>query len=177
MNQLIRFNNSNTAHFVTFSCCHNYNLFKTDETREIFIENLNELRNKHRYKLYRYVVMPNHVHLIICPPDEDKISIFIGALKSITARKIFDLWRGKGLKIFNKLEISKDGKGRFAFWQKRYYDHNCRTTESVIEKINYCHNNPVKKGLVEDPSQWRWSSYRWYNGMDDIAIKIDGIEL
>jgi len=173
----MRFNDLNTVRFVTFSCYHNYNLFKTSETKNIFVVNLNKLRNKYKYKLYGYVIMPNHVHLILHPPDEDKIGIFIGALKSITAREILNLWRSKDLKLFNKLKIDKDGKSRFAFWQRRYYDHNCRTSETIIEKINYCHNNPVKQGLVEDPPQWHWSSYRWYNGMDNVAIEMDRLEL
>ena len=177
MNQPIRFNDLNIARFVTYSCYHNYNLFKTGETKNIFAANLNKLRNKYKYKLFGYVIMPNHVHLVVCPPDKDKISIFIGALKSITAREIFSLWHCKDLRIFNRLEINKDGKSRFVFWQRRYYDHNCRTRETMIEKINYCHNNPVKKGLAEDPSQWLWSSYRWYNGMKNVVIEMDDLEL
>ena len=177
MNQLKRFNDLNTARFITFSCHHNYNLFKTSQTKNIFVINLNQLKNKHRCKLYGYVVMPNHVHLVLHPPAKDRLSIFIGVLKSMTAREIISLWRSKNLDIFTKLQVNKDGKSRFAFWQRRYYDHNCRTNEAVIEKINYCHNNPVRKGLVEEPSQWPWSSYRWYKGMNKVAIEMDSFEL
>jgi putative transposase len=66
---------------------------------------------------------------------------------------------------------------RFAFWQRRFYDHNCRTEKSVIEKINYCHNNPVRSGLTETPAEWRWSSYRWYNELKGVEIAIDGVEM
>ena len=47
----------------------------------------------------------------------------------------------------------------------------------VSEKINYCHNNPVVRNLVQTPGEWRWSSYRWYNGMDGVEIEIDGVEM
>jgi putative transposase len=44
------------------------------------------------------------------------------------------------------------------FWQKRCYDHNCRTNETVLENIKYCHKNPVTRGLVKDPGDWQWSA-------------------
>ena len=176
MNQIIHFDNTNTARFVTFSCYHNYNLIKSDSVRMIFVKHLDRLRKKDSYKIYGYVIMTNHVHIVIHPSQDILLSKIIGELKSMTAREIIDLWQTMGMKIFDKLKIYKNGKERFAFWQKRYYDHNCRTKEKTIEKINYCHNNPVKKGLVEKPSQWRWSSYRWYNGMDDVLIDMDRLE-
>ena len=57
------------------------------------------------------------------------------------------------------------------------YDHNCRTLETVLEKINYCHNNPVRAGLVGDPGDWKWSSYGWYQGDIDVPIIMDKIEI
>lgn len=142
----------------------------------ILLDQLASLINKYHFKLYGYVFMPDHVHLIIQPPENIKLSKIIGEFKSLTARKILNMWKNNGLKVFDKLRIIKDGKERFAFWQRRYYDHNCRTKETVIEKINYCHNNPVKKGLVAGPSEWKWSSYRWHNGLRGAGIKIDTLE-
>ena len=51
---------------------------------------------------------------------------------------------------------------RRAFWQARLYDFNIWTTRKRVEKLRYMHRNPVKRGLVEAPEQWRWSSYRFY---------------
>ncbi len=59
---------------------------------------------------------------------------------------------------------------------RRGYDHNCRARDTVLEKINYCHNNPVKRGLVSEPGEWRWSSYNWYAGVTDGPIEMDGID-
>ena len=61
-------------------------------------------------------------------------------------------------------------------WQRRCYDRNCRTPESTREKIEYCHANPVRKGLVSHPWQWQWSSYNWYEGRNDVPIQMDAIE-
>ena len=63
------------------------------------------------------------------------------------------------------------------FWQKRCYDHDCRTEETVKEKINSCHKNPVNRGLVNSMEDWIYSSYRWYQGMDNIVFEINGVKL
>gem|GEM_PF-6924353 len=55
----------------------------------------------------------------------------------------------------------------------RCYDHNCRSSDKVTEKINYCHNNPVTRGLGSEPGQWRWSSYNWYMGQSDVPLEMD----
>ena len=101
----------------------------------------------------------------------------MGELKSLTAREILSTWKEKDYKILSRLKIVRDGFGRFAFWQRRYYDHNCRTQESVLEKINYCHSNPVRSGFTATPGEWRWSSYRWYNGQAGVVIEVDGVEM
>jgi REP element-mobilizing transposase RayT len=49
---------------------------------------------------------------------------------------------------------------RAAFWQTRFYDYNVRTEKKRVEKLRYMHQNPVKRGLVSAPEDWRWSSYR-----------------
>jgi putative transposase len=66
--------------------------------------------------------------------------------------------------------------GSPAVWQRRCYDHNCRTPEIVVEKLKYCHDNPVKRGLVNHPEDWPWSSYNWYQGRRDGIFEIDGYE-
>jgi len=65
---------------------------------------------------------------------------------------------------------------KYALWQRRCYDHNCRTPETVVEKINYCHYNPVVRGLVNSPGEWIWSGYNWYQVNRNVPIKMDGIE-
>ncbi|MCB2231146.1 hypothetical protein KQH82_10565 [bacterium] len=72
--------------------------------------------------------------------------------------------------------IRKDGRERWAFWQPRCYEQKCRTPQTVLEKIRYCHLNPVKRGLVKEPGAWRWSSYNWYEGRSDVPIAMDEFE-
>jgi len=97
-------------------------------------------RNRHSFKLLGYVFMPEHVHLVIYPLRDTRVGYLIGAIKSHMAKRYFtsaDINSGNFLNVF---------------WQKRCYDHNCRTVSTVKEKINYCHNNPVKRTRISEVS-------------------------
>ena len=177
MTRLRHYDHLGTVRFVTLSCYHNYNLFRTHYAILTFIKYLNRIRGTYEVKLFGYVIMPNHIHLVLLPPMDTKLGRIIGELKSKSAKEILAFWREKEYKILKRLSIVRGGIERNVFWQRRFYDHNCRTKESVIEKINYCHNNPVVRGLVKNPADWRWSSYRWHHALDGIAIEIDDIEL
>ncbi len=60
-----------------------------------------------------------------------------------------------------------------AFWQARFYDFNVWTTKKRVEKVRYMHRNPVRRGLVESPEQWRWSSYRFYLFGEAGAVRMN----
>ena len=109
--------------------------------------------------------MPEHVHLVIFPIDGTPIGKVIREIKSLSAREWF-----KDKRIGNPDSIR-------VFWQKRCYDYNCRTPGDVREKIIYCHNNPVRRGLVGEPAQWEWSSYNWYLGRRDVPLQMDECEI
>jgi putative transposase len=128
-------------------------------------------------KMLGYVVMPERVHLVLLPPDTTKLGIEIGRLKSLSARKILPILKGDSERKLEKLVVERDHEARTVFWQRRCYDHNCRTAPKAKEKIEYCHKNPVNRGLVKDPADWPWSSYRCYMGLPGVELEIDGIEL
>ena len=133
----------------------------------MILNELRALRTHHSVKILGFVIMPDHVHLVILPPDGLKLGILIGQMKGRSAHAI----------IRSRKDISQRSNGQPTVWQRRCYDHNCRNHETVIEKIQYCHNNPVNRGLVNDSGDWPWSSYRWYNGDKDVVLDIDGVEL
>ena len=90
--------------------------------------------------------MPEHIHLLINEPPAILLAQFLKALKQVTSRKL----RGP----------------REKFWQDRYYDSNIRGETARSEMIRYIHRNPVKRGLVDKPEDWTWSSFRHYaNGL------------
>ncbi len=111
-----------------------------------------------------YVVMPEHFHLLIGEPKESGVSKAMQVLKQRVGQKCL----GRLRKATN---VAED-ESLPAFWHTRYYDFNVFSEKKVIEKLHYIHRNPVKRGLVEFPEQWRWSSYRYYLLGEEGPVKI-----
>ena len=134
-------------HFITCSCYHRLPFLSTPASRDCFLSILEPTRQRYRFVVVGYVVMPEHIHLLITEPDVGSPSTVMQVLKQRTARAF--------------LPMKQAGAPR-KFWQERFYDFNVFTTKKRVEKLRYMHRNPVKRGLVESPEQWRWSSYRFY---------------
>ncbi len=177
MTKLRHYDNLGTARFITILCHKRYNLLNDDTAKDIFLNHLNKIRTKYGLKLLAYVIMPNHVHLVIYPETNQKIGKIIGELKSTSAREILNYFKDNKIAALNDIIVIRDGIRRHAFWYRRCYDHNCRGVKSVLEKINYCHNNPVKSNLVKESGEWLWSSYNHYDGKHNPIIEIDDFEL
>jgi len=128
--------------------------------RDLFVTELMKFHSDGRLIVYGYVVMPTHIHLVVVPQEGVPTGRILGELKMLSARIVIAGWKAR-LGILPHDVFGSDGKAHV--WQARGYDHNCRSEESVIQKINYCHNNSVRAGLVVHPSEWRWSSYHWYS--------------
>ncbi len=103
--------------------------------------------------------MPEHVHFLTSEPEHSSLAVAIQMLKQITARKLLPRFEKRGT--------------RERFWQARYYDFNVRTSKRRIEKLRYMHRNPVKRGLVEKPEDWAWSSFRHYLTGEEGVIEIE----
>ena len=154
---LRRYQQSHQTHFVTFSCYDRRPGFRSPATYNLFLTCLEEMRQRFDLRIYGYVVMPEHVHLLISEPKHKTLA---GALH------------------FLKLSFSKRLPKRKAgfsgpFWQARYYDRNVRDAEEFQTKLHYLHRNPVKRGLVRDPTQWEWSSFRHYASREKGPVEIE----
>jgi len=142
---LKRYQTSGHDHHINFTCYHQHPYLDNDKARITFAETLETLRIRHGFFLFGYVVMPNHVHLLLSEPKHCQLSETIRALKTETSKKL----KGE----------------RERFWQKRYFDRNIITQREWNEKLRYIHRNPVEEGLVQHPEDWPWSSYRhWLTG-------------
>ncbi len=164
MTTLRHFDDEGTARFVTFSCYRRLPFLNDKLAKQIVVEELSRVRDKHCFRLLAYVIMPEHVHLVLLPPDGMKLGLVVRELKSVSARR-----------FFQERPFRTPGQKR-VFWMRRCYDHNCRTADSTVEKIRYCPNNPVVRGLVSDPGEWIWSSYKYYHGSGDVTLVVDKIE-
>jgi putative transposase len=177
MTKLKHYDNLGTARFITFSCYHGHRLLMDEEAIRIFLDELDLARQRYKFALLGYVIMPNHVHLVIYPQEKIEAGRVFGEIKSRSARRIVSAWKTINNKTLDRIRVFYKGRYRNIFWQRRCYDHNCRTPETVRENIDYCHMNPVKAGLVADPGDWKWSSYAWYRGGKNVELGIDEIEV
>jgi putative transposase len=147
----VRYQEQRCLHFIMFSCYRRMPLLNRLAAREIFEAELERVRVWYGCYITGYVVMPEHVHLLISEPERSKLSVVIQMLKQITSQKL----RAKHLP---------------RFWQIRYYDFPAWSEAKCIEKLRYIHRNPVKRGLVERPEDWKWSSFVHYTtGMAGIV--------
>lgn len=173
MPRLLHYDHLNTVRFVTFSCYRRHQLLTAPTVIRVFLQVLGWIRKQYGIRLFGYVVMPEHVHLVIHPPDGLRLGAVIGELKSKSGSRII---AERLLDLPDSCRVQKNGCWRWAFWQPRCYDHNCRTPETVLGRINYCHNKPVSRRLVAEPGDWSWSSYNWYAGRQGVPLAMDVLE-
>ena len=173
---LTRFQQSRQTHFVTFSCYHRHPLLNSDEIRRTFESALERVRRCYRLYIYAYVLMPEHVHLLLSEPQlEDDL------LKPGLGYKADYDWlrRPQDCTLAGAVKSLKQGVSRRFigdakhFWQKRYYDFNVRTHRQFEQKVRYLHNNPVKRGLCDRPEDWPWSSFRHFAAGVEGRVKIE----
>jgi putative transposase len=150
---LQRFQSGRDLHFITFSCYHRQPLLGTPQARRTFETVLERVRRRHRFFITGYVVMLEHVHLLLSEPEVGKLSASIQVIKQLVSRRL--------------------GSTDERFWQRRYYDFNVWTDAKRIEKLRYIHRNPVKRGLVQRPADWAWSSFKHWATGEQSVVEIE----
>ena len=146
---LVRYHESKQTHFITFSCFDRQPLLTNDQARKTFERALERVRCVYRLQVYGYVIMPEHVHLLISEPERATLSQVIKSLKQGVSRRLI--------------------RSATHFWEKRYYDFNVHDERKRIEKLRYLHRNPIVRGLCVKPEDWKWSSFLHY------ATGVEGI--
>jgi putative transposase len=155
---LKRYYGDGDLHFITFSCYRRQPLLASAARRDLFLRVLKQVRRNYQCVVLGYVVMPEHVHLLMSEPQKKNPSTVVQAIKLGFTRRVFaQLRRGRNPKQAYLFEHNPQH-----IWQTRFYDFNVWTDRKRIEKLQYMHRNPVKRGLVASPQMWRWSSYRSY---------------
>ncbi len=167
------------AHTLTFSCFKRLPWLSRERTCQWTLEAFDQGRIRDLFDLWAYVIMPEHVHLVVLPRPGVKISTILKSLKQSVANHALSWLENNAPEFFRTLEdIQPNGDRAHRFWQRGGgYDHNLRSVEDIHEKINYVHNNPVRRGLVDRASSWRWSSCLAWETGEDTPIAIDRASL
>jgi putative transposase len=151
---LKRFQQTNQLHFITFSCYKRQPLLHTEEAKDTLQQILEQTRKQQDLRIAGYVLMPEHVHLLTNEPATSTLATFLQILKQQASRQ---------LKPPNQKQL----------WQRRYYDFNVSSPEKFTEKLQYIHRNPVKRGLVTSPKDYRWSSFNHYATGESHPVEIE----
>ncbi len=149
------------ARSLTFSCHHRLPLFTNDAIKDAFVDRLATTMDQHNFRLSAWVVMPEHVHLLLLPDHTcADVPTILKSMKTGFAKSVLARWRymTPPPPILDRLTHN----GHTRFWLKGGgYDRNIFSQHELFEKIHYIHHNPVRRGLVDRPEQWRWSSLWW----------------
>ncbi len=180
--RLSRHNESGHVHLTTFCCYRRLQFFRHASVRDTFVEIMAVIRSRLGIRWIGYVVMPEHVHLLVLPQATDSshpvpISTVLNELKGLSGKMCKEalrvIWRKrKTLGTLPRDEWAL-GDGVRQFWKPRGHDFNVTSERKVIEKLKYIHVNPVRRGLVDAPEDWAWSSYRFYELGDSSKISMD----
>jgi putative transposase len=156
---LHRYYGADQLHFITCSCYRRLPLLRSARSRDRLLSVLEQTRQRYRFVVAGYVVMPEHIHLLLSEPEVGALSTVMQVLKQRTARASLPKTKPRDprrIKLFGEIPA------RAPSWQTRFHDFNVWTEKKRVEKLRYMHRNPVKRGLAETPENWRWSSYRFY---------------
>jgi putative transposase len=171
---LKRYYGKGHLHFLTFSCYRRLPFLRTQRARNLFVSELARVRREYGFPLVGYVVMPNHVHLLIGEPTKGTPSTVLKMLKQRVSRKLRKRGKNSGAQLL--FPFCAEGEEARSFWQARFYDFNVYSRGKMKEKLHYMHANPVIRHLVKHPKDWPWSSWSRYWKDEEGLIEIDGVE-
>ena len=168
-------------HELTFSCYQRRPLLINDEWRRMFCRSVQNALLSQSFRLAAFVLMPEHVHLLVWPESDGRsVSRFLAAVKRPFSYRIKQ-WLQQRPRFRDQLTAltirERPGKSAFRFWQEGSgYDRNLNQPGSVLSAIDYIHLNPVRRGLVDRATDWKWSSAAWFES-DGRVVDPDLPEL
>ena len=163
---LKRYYGSGDLHFITCSCYQRRRILGTSSKRNLFLGILEEARQRYRFVILGYVIMPEHFHMLISEPQVGTPSTVMQVLKQRFGRQLRSALEGD-----RRLSFQDGMEARI--WQPRFYDFNVRTEGKRMEKLRYMHSNPVKRELVSAPEHWAWSSFRHYFCREPGLVRVN----
>jgi putative transposase len=167
-------------YFVTTTIVAWQDIFNSIPFFESIIESIKYCQKNKGIKLHGYVIMPNHAHYIFSVEEPERLSNIMRDFNRFTSQKITTLLREmhklETLKIFQKEALFDMRGNRYKVWQDGFHPTAIDTGEFFQQKLDYLHENPVRKGYVERPEYWSYSSARNYVLDDNTVINVDRIE-
>ena len=167
-------------HYLTSVTHDRLPVFQTARLKELVCKALNETRTSAKFLIFAYVIMPDHLHMLI--GSERKPSEVLRYVNGITGRRIISFLRENGFESSLQKLRRSDGvrQHKYSLWDHHPNLKLVTTENGLMEKANYIHQNPVRAGLVERAEDYRWSSIRCWLGKpledEPLLVDIDQIE-
>lgn len=170
-----RFDKVRMPRELTFSCYQRFKFMERSRCRIWFREALEAVRRECPIDIWAYVLMPEHVHMIVAPRKAGiKVGHFAGRIKEKVSRQAVHWLADNSPKWLAKIAVREGDVTRHRFWQPGGgYDRNIEEADTLLNMIEYIHQNPVRRGLVSNAEDWEWSSARWYEGIKPAWIEMD----
>jgi len=156
-------------HFVTCTILHWIPIFTRKESVQIIIDSIKFLQEKDNLKVYAYVILENHLHMVVSSDDLHKT---MQSFKQYTAKQILEMLKQSNVtRILEQLMFYKKAHHKektYQVWEEGYQAKLIQNEAMMIQKIEYIHQNPLKRGYVDDASYWHYSSARDYEGLKGL---------
>jgi putative transposase len=167
-------------YFITTTAANHAHFFERDMVRRILVDALYFISSMNKVSLYAFVIMPNHVHVIIQCPLECPFKDWTRAFKTSTAQLIVRLHQVEGNQAaLDKLAamVARPDKQKYKVWEDGYFAENIFSPEFLTQKLDYVHNNPLQDHwrLAETPEDYPWSSARFYARGEPTLIPVKDV--
>lgn len=165
------------AHELTFSCYHGFQFFKAERTCQWLSDSIEITRQEWNFDVWAFVFMPEHIHLLIFPRVKTyDMANIRKAIKSPVATQAIQYIQENTPEWLPRITRQRGQKTERLFWQSGGgYDRNMTSPHALLNAIDYIHRNPVRRGLVEQAHQWKWSSAAWFLETGPSPIPLDRI--
>ena len=169
-----RLNFPGDAHELTFSCYNQQAFLLDDRVRLKLCETIATAREIHNFDLWAYVIMHEHVHLLIWPRKDDySISKILTTIKQPVSKTFIFNVKKENPGLLHSMATGEKKRPYRMWLAGGGYDRNLDTNRALTSSVEYIHGNPVRRGLVENPEEWEWSSYRAWNRLDGCKLEVD----
>jgi len=170
-------NEPGDAHLLTFSCYHKFQFLKAERTCQWLAHAIGEARVTYDFAVWAYVFMPDHVHLVVWPRQRVyNIADIRKAIKAPVGEKAIAWLEEHAPKWLAQITRRRGDKTERLFWQSGGgHDRNATSGRTLLAMIDYIHANPVRRGLVQRPRDWSWSSAAWFDDRSPIPLAVDPI--
>jgi putative transposase len=173
-----RFNKECDIHFLTFSTYKRMRVFTDDGLCKLFVSHLKSAWRRKKFKLYAFVIMPNHIHLLIKPAMNDTVGKLLGIVKKSFSLEALEYVRLTNPELYQSLKIIIGGTEKRRFWQAGGgYDRNIIGEKALFRTVNYIHMNPIRKSTANNPMDYKWSSLQYWVSGSSKPLRMDDLHV